>query len=254
MKIKKLLVFILSFMLTVPYIIHAEGEYGKVPSVNYGDVVKEFENRSKFGDPSGQFVYKRENVIGKKRDVYVFNLPGKSGIEVGKLIQNICYEHLKDNYKNSMRKDTSNIVMEVTGGAAASLATATAAIAAVDVPKELEIVRLPIVLGCGCCACFCSCLTCCAGCTSRGIESKSKDIKKMRKKLVKLIENGAFLNSNVLVIAFDKRDSCCCRKSVYIGFKRIDGLSETIGPIVKSRDYFHNVKFETEIVDMKNLD
>ncbi len=255
MNIKKLVASVLSLSLIVSHVAYAEGESGSAPSVDYSKVASYFEEkRNGLGDASGQFVYSRGDIKGKKRVVYVFNLPGNSGINVARLIQGICYDHLGYNPKNSTRKDTANMVVKATGGAAASLTAAMAYIAAADIPQELEIIRLPVLAICGGCCCCCSCLACCAGCTSCGIKSKSKDIEKIENKLKMLIEKEAFLNSNVLIIAFDKRDSCCCRKGVYVGFKHIDGLDETIAPIVRSKDYFRNIKFDIEIFGIEDFD
>lgn len=176
--IKKLAAFVLSFGLVVPHVAYAEGECGSAPSIDYEKVKQDF-TRS-YGSPSGFRCYYRGDVKGKKRDVYVLNLPNGSGVEVAEKIITICYDHLGINSKNIIRKETANVVAKSTGGAAAFFATATATIASADVPDELEVFVLPLIFVCGGCVCCCCCLSCCAGCTSCGIDSKIKDIKKIK--------------------------------------------------------------------------
>lgn len=248
MNIKKLAAVVLSFGLIIPRVAYAEGEHGSAPSVNYEEVMEQFARP--FGDPSGLSVYSRGNVKGKKRDVYVLNLPDESGAEVAKRVRDICYDHLGTNPKNSTRKESANVVVKCASGAAGELAVAAAGIASTDIPIEI---KLPLVIVCGGCSCCCGCLACCAKCTSCGIENKNRDIKKLKEILDKLINEGVFLNSNVLIVAFDKRDGCCCRKGVYVGFKHIKSLNEAIAPVIRNENYFHNIKFGFEDVDMEIL-
>ncbi len=76
MNLKKFIALVLSSSLLIFHNVYAEGGVGKEPEINYDEVVSYFRSKqSGFGDASGSYVYSRGDVRGKKRDVYIFNLP-----------------------------------------------------------------------------------------------------------------------------------------------------------------------------------
>ena len=201
--------------------IRAEGESGKIPDINYTEVANCFKDKSGVGPADGVYLYNRGNVPGKKREVFIFNLPKNGGKSIANQILSICNFHVDTHLANKVRQENAGktaVEMILIGTGLLASSVTTVITAPISVPV--------IVLSGGgiCCAgCYC-CMGCCVGCTYCGITKKSKDVVKLCNKLNELIQKNKFLNSNVLIIAFDKRDSSCCRKNVYVGFKYVAEL------------------------------
>lgn len=239
-----LLVFSSVFVCT-----YAGGEIGKEPEINYTDVANYFREKSEFGPTDEASLYNRENIAGKKREVFIFNLPKNGGKSVAREIQSICNFHVDTDFANSVRQQNAGkTAIEMILNGTAFLASAAVAVATGPISLPV-VVAASSSASCGICCC---CIGCCTGCTYCGITKKSKDIVKLCNKLNELIKKNKFLNSNILIIAFDKRDSPCCRKNVYVGFKYIAELDPSVAPVVTDENYFkndsnENIKFEIEV-------
>lgn len=243
---KKLISFVLSFSLLIFPSTHTEGcgccgdKMRYDPTVVAAELNRQGTGGKRAGRPNGIRVYKHGNV-------FITTLPNPE--DVARRINDILDHNSLSNYNNHTRHTTALrflsgvsiicgilswgpfIGLEAADKCEADVCFWSVLSVTLLVSIVLEIVGIIIIR---------------VSCKDAGIVSKDKEMREICSQLNSSIKNRQFMGNNVLVMEFDKRDCDCCRKCVYIGFERIDGLDPLFAPIIGDEHYFDSVVFEVK--------
>lgn len=263
---KKLISFVLSLSLLIfPVSCNIRG-LGGAPVITAEELKIHFGKG--FGDPSGLRFYDRG-------DVLVINLPKSVGQDAASGIRNICYDHALVNPKNRTRLNTAM-------GIALIINTVLFAVslASIFTPKLFEslipecdlnnylsssgsyssmpgyCLSIDIAAICVFGVIEISLLACWvyAYCMYFGIKSKDESVNEICNKLNQKVRDKEFIGKNILVIAFDKQDCGCRRKAVDVEFRYVEGLDESLAPVVRDSNYFGDFVFTTDRKGPKALE